>query len=97
MFQGVESGSMPAELKTKHISSEEARQQNKSSHGNEVKCIPRAATQSFCFFYLFQTTRQTVNLPPKRTQIAVIPSSTKIILKSEQFCHEKVVFQFETV
>ncbi|KAM7433461.1 lethal(3)malignant brain tumor-like protein [Porites harrisoni] len=35
MFQGVESGSMPAELKTKHISSEEARQQNKSSHGNE--------------------------------------------------------------
>lgn len=49
---------MSAEEKTKHNGSEEAKKQNKSSHGNEVKYFTRCnATISFFSAFKFHNKR----------------------------------------
>jgi len=52
MFQAAETGSMSTEDKTKHNGIEEAKQQNKSSHGNEVKYFTHCNT-TISIFYPF--------------------------------------------
>lgn len=62
MFQGAETGLMSPEDNAKHKSSEDPKQQNKSSHGNEVKYFTRCNT-TISIFHPFDFTQ--IGLPSK--------------------------------
>ena len=74
MFQAVETGVVSPEDNAKHKGSEDPKQQNKSSHGNEVKYFTRCNTTISIFILL--TSRRSVYIRKKITAILSNSSST---------------------
>ena len=83
MFQGAETGVMSTEDKTKHNGNDEPKQQNKSSHGNEVKYFTHCNTP-FQFFVVL-TSPKKVYLRRENRGIQIDSSLTQYLWQDAQF------------
>lgn len=82
---------MSTEDKTKHNGTEEAKKQNKTSHGNEVKYFThRNATISG--FFRVKTSQETFRLRATTAKIPVISLSAYNLYLNGQFVLQKDVF-----